>query len=49
MTRKAAIIETAENARRAHPEWSWRRCLREAIRVVNKLEAMIDAGFATNH
>ena len=50
MSRRLAILETAENASRAHPEWSRRRCLREAVRIVNKLEAMIDAGFAaTKH
>ncbi len=44
-----AVIETADNAQRAYPEWSRGRCLREAIRIVQKLNALIEGGFATKH
>lgn len=51
--RRLAIEETATNAAVAHPEWSRMRCLREAIRIVRKLDALviasIDAQLATTH
>lgn len=46
---RAAVIETADNAHAAHPEWSRRRCLREAIRIVQNLNTIIEGSFATKH
>lgn len=48
-SRRLALKETAENARRAHPEWSRIKCIREAIRIVRKLDAAIEASFAIKH
>lgn len=47
--RRHAVIETADNVQTGHPEWSRRRCLREAIRIVEKLGALIEGSFATKH
>lgn len=48
-SRRNAIIETAENAHSAHPDWTRWRCLREAVRIVKRLEAIIDASMSTKH
>lgn len=52
-SRRLAIEETATNAAVAHPEWSRMRCLREAVRIVRKLDelvtASVDAQLSTKH